>query len=807
MTTDSLSKISSRAGNPSVSAVTAVRHFLRSDFAFAIVLSAVLVGLRVLLFDFHFIKGHMLPNHDMSQAASFFATNLHSVRLSGDIAWWNPATANGYAQYFQSFLSPLAPTPNHIVFILWAEAIKLLSLVHIAIPEYSQYITFTFILMPFLTFVAGTLFFKQIYENRSVISILMLAYVFSSIGIWNSAWFYFQESFTLFAVLGTSIAFLKKPTQSRLWLVLAAVLMQICSANYWTVHNSWLYVIGAASYAFAFPNQIRRAFVRIKQFAFLDKRKTPVFLGIFVLTAALWVASLGSIFVEQSKRYIRPTIATGAEQYKTQAVLSRVHELRRSTVEFFNPNLDRALKFYQYESEVHNARYVGLVFLPFLFLLPFYPWRRKERFIGGLAFGTLIVCLGFPLIAMLWTITPMLSRDQHLFYFYTQYLQIALIMGAAAALEVVLQKRGNSLTNRRLTSAMLGVVAVSFLGFAVYNLLSGSFAAKDMNLETGLYVLTTVLVVSGFSAQHLLSGKTASRRMLTAALLTVALLDLTTYFVHVSEKDAAFSHQYLLVKRYRTQVHEPAYAAVRITPSEPRETAREISQHRSIVSKPWAAPDLTLGFNGGLFKNMPIFTDFWPVDRFLEPIKIVELKRAPLPVQENEYTSPSIQLASFIDKRYDDLPDNNTRFVNDDPKLDELPEAGVEHHDVASLVKDKFVPGFDYAFKNWAYNDFKIDLDAPQPGTLVVHQLPDPLWKLKLDGAPVNVGTSRSVDMTLPLPQGRHSLQLDYEPLARKLYWPAAILLQIALTGMLVASFRSRSTSRGSQAKSPAVAN
>jgi hypothetical protein len=764
--------------------------FLKSDAAFAVVLSAVLVGLRVLLFDFHFVKAHMVPNHDMSQAASFFATNMHSIRLCGELAWWNPATANGYAQYFQSFLSPLAPTPNHIVFILWAEAIKLLSLVHVSISEYSQYIAFTYILMPFLTFVAGTLFFKQIYENRSVITILMLAYAFSSIGIWNSAWFYFQESFTLFAVLGTAIAFLKKPTQSRMWLFLAAALMQVCSANYWTVHNSWLYLIGAASYTIAFPNQVRRAFVRIRQFANLDRRKTVAVVGMLALTAALWVACLGSIFVEQSKRYVRPTIATGTEQYKTQAVLSRVHELRRSTVEFFNPNLDRALKFYQYESEVHNARYVGLVFLPFLFLLPFYAWRRKERFIAGLGFGTLLVCLGYPLIAMLWTITPMLSRDQHLFYFYTQYLQIAVIMGAAAALEVVLQKRGNSLTNRRLTTAMLGVVALSFVGFAAFNLSSGQFAAKDMNLETGLYVLTIVLVVSGFAAQHLLSGKEASKRMLTLALLTVALLDLTTYFAHVSEKDAAFSHHYLLAKRYRTQVHEPAYAAVRITPTEPRETAREISQHRGVINKPWASPDLTLGFSGGLFKNMPVFTDFWPVDRFLEPTAVVELKRAPLPVQENEYKSPPIQLATAFDPRYNELPNNNTKFVNDDPKLDEMPEAGVERHDVVGLVNDKFVSNFTYTFKNWGYNDFQINLDAPQAGTLVIHQLPDPLWKMKIDGQPVKFTASRLVDMTTSLPQGKHELTMDYDPIARKLYWPAALMLQMLLFGMIALSMR-----------------
>ncbi|MBS1953127.1 MAG: hypothetical protein JST89_03020 [Cyanobacteria bacterium SZAS-4] len=783
-----------RAGDEANGASVAKRvsQFFKSDVAFAILLSAVLVGLRVLLFDFHFIKLHMVPNHDMSQAASFFATNMHSLRLTGELAFWNPATANGYAQYFQSFLSPLAPTPNHIVFILWAEAIKLLSLVHVNVPEYSQYISFTYIFMPFLTFVAGTLFFRQIYENRSVIAILMLAYAFSSIGIWNSAWFYFEESFTLFAVLGTSIAYLKKPTMARLWLCLAALLVQVCSANYWTVHNSWLYILGAASYAFAFPNQVRRAVVRIVQAANVDRRKTVAVVSLLALTVGLWVACLGSIFVEQSKHYIRPTISTGTENYKTQAVLSRVHELRRSTVEFFNPNLDRALKYYQYESDVHNARYVGLVFLPFLFLLPFYPWRRKERFIAGLAFGTLVVCLGFPLIAMLWTITPMLSRDQHLFYFYTQYLQVALIMGAAAALEVVLQKRGNSLTQRRLTSAMLGVVALSFCGFAAYNLLSGGFAAKDMNLETGLYVLTTVLVVSGFAAQHLLSGKKESKRMLTAALVTVALLDLTSYFAHVSEKDAAFSNSYLLTKRYRTQVHEPAYAAVRCTPTEPRTTAREISQHRAVINKPWANPDLSLGFSGGLFKNMPIFTDFWPVDRFLEPTNVVEFKKAPLAVQEHEFTSAPIQLTSYIDPQYDDMPGSSAKFVNDDPKLDDMPEAGVEHHDATALVKDTFVPNFKYAFQNWAYNDFKISMDAPRDGLLIIHQLPDKLWKLKLDGQPVTFAICRSVDMTIPLSEGKHELQMDYLPLARKLYWPAAWLLQLSLVGLLFAAYRSR---------------
>src|SRR5262245_10549996 len=46
-----------------------------------------------------------------------FATNMHSVAISGSLAWWNPIAKNGYAQYFLAFLSPVAPTPHNIAFI------------------------------------------------------------------------------------------------------------------------------------------------------------------------------------------------------------------------------------------------------------------------------------------------------------------------------------------------------------------------------------------------------------------------------------------------------------------------------------------------------------------------------------------------------------------------------------------------------------------------------------------------------------------------------------------------------------------
>ena len=78
---------------------------------FAAVSAACLVGLRLLLFESCMLDGTCVPNHDMSQGFAFFATSAQSLRLTGEIAWWNPIALSGYAQYYQSFLSPLAPTP------------------------------------------------------------------------------------------------------------------------------------------------------------------------------------------------------------------------------------------------------------------------------------------------------------------------------------------------------------------------------------------------------------------------------------------------------------------------------------------------------------------------------------------------------------------------------------------------------------------------------------------------------------------------------------------------------------------------
>ena len=111
----------------------------RSWFPFCLLLAASAVLGRLIAFDYRFFfRLEAIPNHDMYQGASFFATSMHSTALSGDIAWWNPIEHNGYAQYYQAFLSPLAPTPHHIAFIVWAQVIWTLSRLGVRIPEYYQ---------------------------------------------------------------------------------------------------------------------------------------------------------------------------------------------------------------------------------------------------------------------------------------------------------------------------------------------------------------------------------------------------------------------------------------------------------------------------------------------------------------------------------------------------------------------------------------------------------------------------------------------------------------------------------------------
>lgn len=245
-----------------------VRAIVSSRIGYCVFLASLLVALRLALFDYPTFFGlRSIPNHDMSQGASFFATNMHAMRQSGDIAWWNPATRNGYAQYYQAFFSPLAPTNGCLTHIVWAQVVRALGALGVVIPEYYQYLSVTYVVLPFLAFFAFSLFCTLIFDHRAVVFLAAFAYTFSGIGLWNSAWFYFQEPATLFFLLAAIVHALQRPGPRGLLLLLAAGLLQVTSANYWTIYNSWFIVILLISYLINFSNQAVRLWRRSLAFA------------------------------------------------------------------------------------------------------------------------------------------------------------------------------------------------------------------------------------------------------------------------------------------------------------------------------------------------------------------------------------------------------------------------------------------------------------------------------------------------------------------------------------------------------------
>ena len=147
-----------------------MRGTAASNGRFLCGLAAGVLLLRLVIFDFgEYFERRALLNHDLSQGAGLFCPNMHSMRLSGDLAWWNPAGEyGGYAQYYNAFLSPLAPTNGHVVTIVWAQIIRLLACLGIAIPEYFQYLIVNLVILPFLAYLGLAYLASRLFRTRTL---------------------------------------------------------------------------------------------------------------------------------------------------------------------------------------------------------------------------------------------------------------------------------------------------------------------------------------------------------------------------------------------------------------------------------------------------------------------------------------------------------------------------------------------------------------------------------------------------------------------------------------------------------------
>ncbi len=726
-----------------------MKRALQSNGFFWVVLAALMVASRLILFDYgQYFTLKSFPNHDMMQGAPFFTTSMHSVRLTGDIAWWNPSSSNGYAQYYQSFLGPFAPTPGHIVFIVWAQAIRVLGWVGIAIPEYFQFLTVTYIVLPFLTFLALGMFLSQLYRRRAPVVAVMIFYTFSSLGIWNGAWFFFQESFSMFFLLAMFIGYLRKPSPQRLTLVLAAGLIQLASLNYWTVYNLWFILLVMGGYGAMHPNQLRRAWVRLRVIIRCHPKSVAMLGGLVALTVAVWGVLLGSIAAEQADRYQR--------EGQSDSDLVKVDDFVKATpinmmrvTNILNPDpYETWKKPYERAASVHEAIYIGLFLVPFLVLLPFFRWGRRERWMLIVLVGTLIISAAPPMFLMLWDGLPFINSIRHYVSFYPGYFHLLLVMLAAGVFDYLLQGRFKPIELRRFHWIIGGL-----MGLAAFSLVLSS--TVNMSFVTiGLYTLIPAVLV------YQMMQAPRQRQLFVVLLLIFGFADMSRYFWVVSHVDADFTRQ--------------RWDAL------PRPLPDDIQAKLEVA---W--PDSSAENDIGVFYTyMPIRSDVWLINSYLQNKYLLEL---PTPIMVTYLVDRSHFLFFYPTSRviFEDDPQQIARRIAETPQ--DFVGWVLLEQSAPTTTPTVAPPNGDYSFEwgDWLYNYFNFDATIPENGWLTIGQLYDPAWEITVDGKEVEPVRANVVTMAIPVTAGEHNIHVEYRPLARKLYWPASLLLEVTLVGLL----------------------
>ena len=397
-----------------------------TDATFCVGLAFALVVVRYAVYDSTYFWLVTVPNHDMSQGFAFFASSMHSMRETGEPAWWSPL-AGGSAQYYQSFLSPLAPTTHHLVFLVWSQLIRLAATFGITIGEYRQYLVVNYTVLPFFAYAGWISLSMQLFRRRHTIAVVAVVYAFSGIGLAQSAWFYFQESASLNFLAAAYLALLHRPTPTRAALFAIAVVVQATSVNYWTVYNLFFIAIVIGSHAWMHANQLRRAAVR------LVRSRSALVCGVAALaTIAVWGVLTASIVREQAPHYVRLAYLRQGEGsgFRMDTVIQRTLEARHFTIEMFNPVIERSLQHYglkngEVNNPVHDARYLGCVLLPFLLIAGAMPWTRRETLAA--LYERRRRLLRVPRarrskFALAWQSIPMMDRIQNLFLFAPNFL-------------------------------------------------------------------------------------------------------------------------------------------------------------------------------------------------------------------------------------------------------------------------------------------------------------------------------------------------------------------------------------------------
>ncbi|NJL94858.1 MAG: hypothetical protein HC915_14645 [Anaerolineae bacterium] len=615
-----------------------------------------------------------------------------------------------------------------------------------------------------------------LFRQRLTLLFCGLVYSLSGIGLWQGAWFYFQEFGTLFFLLAALLSYLQRPSLAHGCWVLGALLIQIASANYWTVYNAPFALLLLGAFAFLYPKRVRAALIT----PWRGARRAPglalVLAVPLVLTTALWGATLAEASAEVAT-YVRP--GTQNQAYTAYDALDITRETSAYVLGLFNPSPGALPEGLAYFERMHYLRYLGGLVLPLLAALPLLPWRRREVWLLGVAVGTLIIALAPPPLLRLWEATPFLDRVRHFFHFYTHFWQLAVLWLSAGALDRLLRMSLSDVLRQRLNLVWSGLAVGAGVGLTLAFLWADT-RTDPRTIEAWVLFCLLLGANSVLLARLGLARRAYLRQSVQIALLVLLAAELSNYFWQANHLDHHFT-------QFRwTEIKAPLPGSI---------TER--------LSQPWLGGEAGLGFGGGLAANMPVPNDFWPENDYLVPGIVAELLDdipawrevaygyAPLtffPLAQVETAPETAEIAGQVHDPTTGPRLAWTLLVHDHP----APAEALADPGPTPATPEPF----NFQFLSWAYNRFTIEVAVPQAGWVVLHQLHDPNWQLRVNDAERPFWRANQVNIALPLAPGTYQIRLDYQPAARTLYWLAVAALQATLLLYLLLGLLRRATIR-----------
>ena len=348
-----------------------------------------------------------------------------------------------------------------------------------------------------------------------------------------------------------------------------------------------------------------------------------------------------------------------------------------------------------------------------------------------------------------WKATPGLDRVFHFFYFYTHFWQILLVLLSGAAFDRLVCG-SPAVARRRVAIAIGGLTGVTVLGLLVIGMMSSQFAPGDATIEAVTRGGLLLLVTCGFLAQLRLTSRPALWQAYAWAIVGIAGADLSRYFYEVSQLDHAYTRS-------------------DIRPNMPFPLPPEVVTGFCTA---WPPADPAAGFAGGLTAHLPLNTEFWPDNQFLVPKQLWPVwKPADDKTPDPHGIIAAAPAAVLFYAGAKTVPVNATEPGDGDP--DRFYHTLILHGGPPGVAIDDAGPiAIPHKLTQGGYNDFRMTVEAPAQGWLMLHQTYDRLWRVTIDGQETPVTRANQFRMAVPVAPGQHTVEMSYRPFARSWYWP-----------------------------------